>query len=189
MQKSADIASVATRLNNLEQKFEELPEGGDGDLATMNRIFSMLADGAQISAAPSQKWNAFLFFDYGKSLTQLTFGDANGVESNNYLAAQEVPFFTKVFQTSDWMNHQVSGGYRPELSFAAKILGGYAHDARLVQLANIGLEDDETPVTDATYLSFIEATQNTLSRLSQKIDKIIDQELPAIKARLAALES
>ena len=189
MQKSADIASVATRLNNLEQKFDELPESGDGDLATMNRIFTALVEGAQVSAVPPKKWDAFLFYDYGKSLTQMTYGDANGSDLNSYLAAQEVPFFTKVFQSSDWMNHQMSGGYRPELSLAAKLLGGYAHDARLVQIANIGLEDDETPITDATYLSLLEAIQNTLNRLSQKLDKIIDQELPAIKNRLSSLES
>lgn len=189
MQKSADIASVATRLNNLEQKFDELPEGGEGDPAVLNRIFMALAAGSQMSAVPTKNWDAVLFYDYGKSLTQMTYGDANGSEYNSYMAAAEVPLMTKVLAQSDWMNHAGSGGYRPALSLAAKVLGGYAHDNRLVQIANVGLEDDETPITDATYLSLLEAIQNTLNRLSQKLDKIIDQELPAIKNRLSSLES
>ncbi|MDH0123283.1 hypothetical protein ABE562_04795 [Brucella intermedia] len=186
MQKSADIASVATRLNNLEQKFDELPEGGESDPAVLNRIFTALVEGAQMSAVPPEKWDAYLFYDYGKSLTQMTYGDANN-DWNPFMSASEVPFFDKVFSNSDWMNHSMSGGSHPTASLATKILGGRVHDPRLAALADIGLEDG-TP-SDGSTLSLIEATSTALNRLSAKIDKIIDQELPAIKNRLSWLES
>jgi len=186
VQKSADIASVATRLNNLEQKFDELPEGGEGDPAILNRIFTALAAGSQVSAVPPKKWDALLYYDYGKSLTQMTYGDAND-DWNPFMSASETPFFDKVFKGSDWMNHSMSGGPYPTTSIAAKIFGGRVHDPRLAALADIGLKDG-TP-SDGSTLSLIEATSTALNRLSAKIDKIIDQELPDIKNRLSWLES
>ncbi len=188
MQKSADIASVATRLNNLEQKFDELPEGGEGDPAVLNRIFTALVEGAQMSAVPPEKWDALLFYDYGKSLTQMTYGDANN-DWNPFMAASEVPFFNKVFEGSEWMRHSMSGGTVPTMSLAIKVLGGPANANYLVDIANVGRDEDYQPITDGTNLIFMRETADALNRLSAKIDKIIDQELPAIKDRLSAIEA
>lgn len=82
MQKSAHSAVIATRLNNLEQKFDELDEGEnltEIDLL-IRRLAKMTIEGSQISGSIYEPWETlqYHFDDVGFSMSRAIFGDGTG---------------------------------------------------------------------------------------------------------------
>jgi hypothetical protein len=121
MQKSASPASVALRLNNLEQKFDELevPEPPEPDRTLLDRIAKMTVVGAELPGSLNSDWtkNDFWFED-GISLAQSLYGLGNF--SNAYVFTKEAPFYGRVFGNSALWGRPSSsaGGATVSLSFS-----------------------------------------------------------------------
>ncbi|MGQ5718864.1 hypothetical protein [Pseudochrobactrum asaccharolyticum] len=97
MQKSAHISSIATRLNNLEQKFDDFeePSGGGGSETDIERIvrntFATATDGR------SGKWqeNSY-FFDGRTDMSAMLWGPYFWYPET-YESCATVPFYHQVF--------------------------------------------------------------------------------------------
>jgi hypothetical protein len=100
MQKSATPASVALRLNNLEQKFEdfEAPEPGGSDIELINRLAKMTISGSATSASGTNWKESTYFFEAAgnPSLASSLYGeypDFTGI----YQSLVDKPFYLQVF--------------------------------------------------------------------------------------------
>jgi len=97
MQKSAHIASIATRLNDLEQKFDEGSEDSDAN-EYLKRLYRITVGGAATGSSGSSPLDVEYFFDtYNKSFVSITFGSYLA-GSLSYDASAITPFYYQVFK-------------------------------------------------------------------------------------------
>jgi len=131
MQKSAHIASIATRLNNLEQRFDELPEGegggGGGSDVDMQRIIrALMIDAGTSAVMPGNFVDETYFFDIGanRSLAGSVFGSYHQ-NPTNYSACNRVSFFSQTLAGyAGYFNFY--DAYPNTRSFAGSVFaGGY----------------------------------------------------------------
>jgi len=102
MQKSAHIASLATRLNNLEQKVDALPEGegggggGGSDVDMQRLIRAMMLDAGTSAVMPGNIVEEVYYFDINtsKSLAGSVFGSYHH-NPTNYTSCNRVSFFSQ----------------------------------------------------------------------------------------------
>ncbi len=127
MQKSADIASVATRLNNLEQKFEEIeiPDPGEPDRALVDMLFKMTASGSEIPGSLDSDWakNSY-FFGTSMSIATSLYGIGHFNE-DIYGYVSQVPFYHRVFGNSDKFGRPNTGPSNPGTPSLANAVFGF----------------------------------------------------------------
>lgn len=80
MQKSAHSAVIATRLNNLEQKFDELNDDPSELNLLLMRLAKMTVEGSQINGSMYDPWQSleYHFDEVGYSIPRAIFGDGTG---------------------------------------------------------------------------------------------------------------
>lgn len=133
MQKSASPASVALRLNNLEQRFDELeaPEPSEPDRTILDKLAENTIFGAETPGAMNPDWTKNQYwFEGGKSLAVSLYG--YGQFSWAYPAVLESPFYTRVFGSSDLWGRPSTNAEGSTVSLSYSIYGS----------ANLGLFDE-----------------------------------------------
>lgn len=111
MQKPANLASLATRLNNLEQRYDENPSGepGTGDPripAGLENLWQSTIDGAYSDGVsmPPQYAGTNWYLDNGTSMSRMVFSQDWAFENsgrNPYTSCLTRPFYEQVFAYND----------------------------------------------------------------------------------------
>lgn len=161
MQKPANLGSVATRLNNLEQKFDENPGGGGTDYGPLiERIFANTFAGSETNWPGTGTSADETVFDLtaGMSLSFAVFGTANGGGP------------------SEGLMHAVN--HPSPFSFYDQVLGSgeYADALRAAGMLSL------------TYLIF-GSTTDMSTYLSSSPSASLLARIESLEARVAALES
>ncbi|ERI16157.1 hypothetical protein O206_00025 [Ochrobactrum sp. EGD-AQ16] len=124
MQKSASPASVALRLNNLEQKFDELenPEPPEPDRTLVDKLARMTIVGAELPGSLNPDWtkNAYWFED-GVSIAQSLYGLGNF--SSAYQHTKAAPFYSRVFGNSELWGRPATSMSDATVSLSFSIYG------------------------------------------------------------------
>lgn len=100
MQKQANLSSIALRLNNLEQKFDEKGEEG-GDEAFAKRLANMTIAGAHVAGGTGAEWSSVFYEKYSTSITAVLFGNLLTTSHDMRIAylesAHQRSFFEQIF--------------------------------------------------------------------------------------------
>lgn len=140
MQKSAHPASLATRMNNLEQRFDELeiPDPAEPDRALVDMLFKLTAYGAEIPGSLNTDWskNAY-FFGNGMSIATSLYGFGQSNE-DIYGYVSQVPFYQRVFGNSDKFGRPNAGPSNPGTPSLANAIFGYTGGFDDVFTVNVG---------------------------------------------------
>lgn len=102
MQKLAHVSSLATRLNNLEQKVDGLdePSGSDVSAADLSRVVKNTMEHAVVDMPhPSGDWrqNTYFFEKNSISMSYMIFGwAASHADIGTYESCLQVPFYKQV---------------------------------------------------------------------------------------------
>lgn len=142
MIKQTNLASVAIRVNNLEQKMKEAEEDGDdGEYEEKEllarRLANMTIGGAVIQSggagSPGDEWTNIFYELLNTSITALLFGNLTKVTQNERLeymtAAYNTSFYQQVFDFNFRNKFGLSAGGVTNNSFAAAVFGNAAGDS------------------------------------------------------------
>lgn len=124
MQKSASTASIAIRLNNLEQKFDdfEVPEPEEPDRTLIDRIFQMTVNGSQTESTPSGDWTKnLLFFETSGTTLVVSLYGLYHWNASIYESCRITPFYEQVF--GGYRDFGVAVPYPGKKSLAQAIFG------------------------------------------------------------------